>query len=91
MTIEAMKLLPKIWFAYSRAVYLQRRQGISQFTNISHLIFHLRRLLSDAQSNVLIYLTGHGGDGFLKFQDAEELTNQDLADAIETMWQQKRF
>lgn len=51
----------------------------------------IRRLLSDSQSNVLIYLTGHGGDGFLKFQDAEELTNQDVADAIETMWQQNRF
>ena len=40
---------------------------------------------------MLIYLTGHGGDGFLKFQDAEELTNQDVADAIETMWQQNRL
>uniref|UniRef100_A0A183CA66 Tr-type G domain-containing protein n=1 Tax=Globodera pallida TaxID=36090 RepID=A0A183CA66_GLOPA len=51
----------------------------------------LPRLLSDRQSNVLIYLTGHGGDGFLKFQDAEELTNVDLADAIETMHQQDRY
>lgn len=50
-----------------------------------------KRLLSDQQSNVLIYLTGHGGDGFLKFQDAEELTEVDLADAIETMHEQRRF
>ncbi|CAK5039475.1 unnamed protein product [Meloidogyne enterolobii] len=50
-----------------------------------------KRLLSNSQSNVLIYLTGHGGEGFLKFQDAEELTSQDLADAIETMWQQKKY
>ena len=28
-----------------------------------------KRLLSDARSNVLVYLTGHGGDEFLKFQD----------------------
>lgn len=49
-----------------------------------------KRLLSDRQSNVLIYLSGHGGDGFLKFQDAEELTNVDLADAIETMFQHNR-
>jgi len=27
-----------------------------------------KRLLSDNRSNVLIYMTGHGGDGFLKFQ-----------------------
>lgn len=35
--------------------------------------------------------TGHGGDGFLKFQDSEEITNQELADAFEQMWQKKRF
>ncbi|KRZ43804.1 putative GPI-anchor transamidase, partial [Trichinella pseudospiralis] len=50
-----------------------------------------KRLLSDYQSNVLIYMTGHGGDGFLKFQDAEEVTNIDLADAIEQMWQKNRY
>jgi len=50
-----------------------------------------KRLLSDQQSNVLLYLTGHGGDGFLKFQDSEELTEVDLADAIETMHEQKRL
>ncbi|EAT37564.1 AAEL010465-PA [Aedes aegypti] len=50
-----------------------------------------KRLLSDAGSNVLIYLTGHGGDGFLKFQDSEEITNQELADAIEQMWQKQRY
>lgn len=49
-----------------------------------------KKLLSNRQSNVLIYLSGHGGDGFLKFQDSEELTNVDLADAIETMFQHNR-
>lgn len=29
-----------------------------------------KRLLTDAGSNILIYMTGHGGDGFLKFQDS---------------------
>uniref|UniRef100_A0A915DFW1 GPI-anchor transamidase n=1 Tax=Ditylenchus dipsaci TaxID=166011 RepID=A0A915DFW1_9BILA len=50
-----------------------------------------KKLLSDRQSNVLLYLSGHGGDGFLKFQDAEELTSVDLADAIETMFQHNRY
>lgn len=27
-----------------------------------------KKLLSDANSRILIYLTGHGGDKFLKFQ-----------------------
>jgi phosphatidylinositol glycan class K len=50
-----------------------------------------KRLLSDDRSNILIYLTGHGGEEFLKFQDVEELTSQDLADAFEQMHQQRRY
>jgi GPI-anchor transamidase subunit K len=50
-----------------------------------------KRLLSDANSNVLVYLTGHGGDEFIKFQDAEEINSQDLADAFEQMWQKRRY
>jgi phosphatidylinositol glycan class K len=50
-----------------------------------------KRLLSDAHSNVLVYLTGHGGDEFIKFQDAEEINSQDLADAFEQMWQKRRY
>ena len=42
-----------------------------------------KRLLTDSGSNILIYMTGHGGDGFLKFQDSEEITNIELADAFE--------
>ncbi|KAL7041418.1 hypothetical protein ACKWTF_000766 [Chironomus riparius] len=50
-----------------------------------------KKLLTDPGSNVLIYLTGHGGEGFLKFQDSEEITSQELADAIEQMWQKQRY
>lgn len=35
-----------------------------------------KRLLSDAGSNVLVYLAGHGGDDFMKFQDQEEIMGQ---------------
>ena len=35
--------------------------------------------------------TGHGGDGFLKFQDSEEITNIELADAFEQMWSKRRY
>ena len=35
-------------------------------------------------------LSGHGGDGFLKFQDAEEVSSVELADAFEQMWQKRR-
>uniref|UniRef100_A0A3Q2YG35 GPI-anchor transamidase n=2 Tax=Hippocampus comes TaxID=109280 RepID=A0A3Q2YG35_HIPCM len=50
-----------------------------------------KRLLSDDRSNILIYLTGHGGNGFLKFQDFEEISNIELADAFEQMWQKRRY
>ena len=36
------------------------------------------------------FLVGHGGDGFLKFQDSEEITSIELADAFEQMWQKRR-
>ena len=39
----------------------------------------LKRLLTDEGSNILIYMTGHGGDGFLKFQDSEEITSIESA------------
>ncbi|KAL5011339.1 hypothetical protein ScPMuIL_009890 [Solemya velum] len=50
-----------------------------------------KRLLSDERSNILVYMTGHGGDGFLKFQDSEEVSSVELADAFEQMWQKMRY
>ena len=35
------------------------------------------RLRSDNHSDVLVYMTGHGGDEFLKFRDFEEMTAVD--------------
>lgn len=50
-----------------------------------------KTLATDEKSHLLIYMSGHGGDGFLKFQDAEEVTSHDLADAIEQMHQKRRY
>lgn len=50
-----------------------------------------KRLLSDEGSHVLLYMTGHGGDEFLKFQDSEELQSHDLADAVKQMKEKRRF
>ena len=50
-----------------------------------------KRLLTDERSNILIYMTGHGGDEFLKFNDQEEITSHDFADAIQQMHQQQRY
>ncbi|KAI0198901.1 peptidase C13 family-domain-containing protein [Astrocystis sublimbata] len=50
-----------------------------------------KRLLTDDRSNILVYMTGHGGNEFLKFQDAEEIGAFDLADAFEQMWEKRRY
>lgn len=50
-----------------------------------------KRLMTDENSNIFIYLTGHGGEDFLKFQDAEEIASQDIADAFAEMYAKKRY
>jgi len=50
-----------------------------------------KRLLTDDRSNIFVYMTGHGGDEFLKFQDAEEINAFDIADAFEQMWEKRRY
>ncbi|KAG1674689.1 hypothetical protein FOA52_007213 [Chlamydomonas sp. UWO 241] len=50
-----------------------------------------KRLLSDEGSNVFVFLNGHGGDDFVKFQDVQELMGQDLADALQHMHEKGRY
>jgi phosphatidylinositol glycan class K len=50
-----------------------------------------KRLRTDENSNVLFYLTGHGGDEFLKFQDQKEITSMDLQNAFAKMREMKRY
>ncbi|KAM7508791.1 hypothetical protein LguiA_019244 [Lonicera macranthoides] len=50
-----------------------------------------KRLLSDEGSHILLYMTGHGVDEFLEFQDSEELQSHDLADAVKQMKEKRRF
>ncbi len=50
-----------------------------------------KRLQTDEGSNILIYMTGHGGSEFLKFQDSEEISSWDLADAFAQMHEKRRY
>jgi phosphatidylinositol glycan class K len=50
-----------------------------------------KRLLTDDRSNVLVYMTGHGGDQFIKFRDTTTVSAPDLADALEQMKAKGRF
>ena len=50
-----------------------------------------KRLLTGQNSNLLIYFSGHGGEDFVKFQEQEELTSDDFADALYQMHLNKRY
>lgn len=49
------------------------------------------RLRSTNESNVLVYITGHGNKGFIKFHDTEYFSAEDFADAFEVMHQMGRY
>ena len=48
-------------------------------------------LHTDAESNILIYLTGHGGDQFFKFQDSEEILATQLASILQRMHDANKY
>lgn len=50
-----------------------------------------KRLLTDKNSNIFVYMTGHGGENFLKFQDFEEIVSEDLNMAFNEMWLKERY
>jgi phosphatidylinositol glycan class K len=50
-----------------------------------------KRLLTDDRSNVLVYMTGHGGDQFIKFRDTTVVSAPDLSDALAQMKAKGRF
>jgi phosphatidylinositol glycan class K len=50
-----------------------------------------KRLPTDAQSNILVYMTGHGGEHFLKFRDAALISSSELADTFAQMWEKRRY
>ncbi|XP_055389115.1 uncharacterized protein LOC129618390 [Condylostylus longicornis] len=50
-----------------------------------------KRLLTDRSSHIFFFLTGHGGDQFLKFQDWEVITSQDISNAFHQMYKQNRY
>jgi phosphatidylinositol glycan class K len=76
--------------------YKGNQVKVSKFINImignhDHNDPNNGKLLSDSNSNILIYLSGHGGDEFLKFQDNEEISSQDIGKMIKEMEILKRY
>ena len=65
---------------------------LNMLTGRSYPIFNGRdQLNTNANSTILIYLAGHGGDEFFKFHDYEEMSAQDLALAFQEMHAKKRY
>ena len=77
--LTSKTIFPKLWFLQSR--FLDR---LPEGTPLN------KRLLSDENSNVLVFMTGHGGENFLKFRNVEEITAYDLAESFSQMWNEKR-
>jgi glycosylphosphatidylinositol transamidase (GPIT) subunit GPI8 len=50
-----------------------------------------KQLLSGENDTLLFYMTGHGGDGFMKFHDKEELASHDLAVSFQLAKEKGKF
>ena len=50
-----------------------------------------RVLHTNQDSNVVLYMTGHGGDQFFKFQDEEEITSYDFANVVNEMYLRGKY
>ena len=50
-----------------------------------------KRLLSTKNSNLLLYITGHGGENYMKFQDAEQIFGEDLNGILVEMRRMERY
>ena len=50
-----------------------------------------KKLHTTSSSDLLVYMTGHGGDEFLKFQDDEEIASDDLRDIFKEMMAKGRY
>jgi phosphatidylinositol glycan class K len=50
-----------------------------------------KRIRSDDGSNILFYMTGHGGEEFLKIQDTTEISTRDIQEALLEMNSKGRY
>lgn len=60
-------------------------------TDDSKYLTKSQRLLSDEVSTIYIFLSGHGGDGFLKFRDNDELSSEQFASGIYSLFTFKKY
>lgn len=75
-TIEEMKSPSRISLKSSQVFILVDYQAASALGRHERGVSRSKRMLSDERSNILIYLTGHGGEDFLKFRGTQDLMAQ---------------
>lgn len=49
------------------------------------------RLVTESDSRILVYFTGHSAVGYTKFQDLEDVDANDVAHALEHLWQTQSY
>ena len=45
-----------------------------------------KRLLTDSDSTIFIYINGHGGNGYHKLQDTSVISDYEFSKAIEELY-----
>jgi hypothetical protein len=58
---------------------------VTYCTNTTQALQHLFHYDQSARldsGSLQVYITGHGGDGFMKFQDKEEVTSDEIGKAF---------
>ena len=83
---------------YNASTHIDYRGADVTVSNFLHVVLgtqapitNRRVIHSNAESNLLIYITGHGGDQFFKFQDEEELTATDIANMMRELHRRQRY
>lgn len=65
---------------------------IRLLTNRQHRGYnHHKSLNTNEHSNILLFMSGHGGDEFFKFNDHEELSAEDIGHVFTEMYIKKRY
>lgn len=84
---------PSLYNATAQIDYRGDDVTVQNFVNVltGRAAKSLPVLQSNKDSNVLIYLSGHGGDEFFKFQDEQEITSAEIAGVIRQMHDAGRY
>lgn len=76
---------------HDRTVPPNQRLGSDASSNVLVRVWSKVLISARCVYKTQVYLSGHGGDGFLKFQGVETLTSTDISDSLSQMAAQQRY